>query len=96
MKENISYQYEFKEKPGKSTPGGRRAFLHYLVVASDHVISAKCEGVMIAWLKGPPGVKSGLKELSLDSHNPEGTLHSQDPCPRSAGGIRSRVLNATL
>jgi hypothetical protein len=46
--------------------------LHYLVVASNQVIPAQCKGVVIAWLESPLGVESGLKDSSLDSHNPDG------------------------
>lgn len=59
------------------------------VVAKDHVISAQCEGVVIARFENPLGVENGQVELSLEAH-PPGGLQVQDHWE-----VPVRVMNGT-
>jgi hypothetical protein len=46
--------------------------LSSLVVASDQVMPAQCEGVVMTQLKSPHGVENDLVEPSPEAHLPEG------------------------
>jgi hypothetical protein len=43
-----------------------------LVVASDQVITAQYEEVVLAWLERPLRMENGLVEPSLEAHLPKG------------------------
>jgi hypothetical protein len=43
-----------------------------LVVAKDQIMSAQCEGIVMARLESPFRVESGLVELNPHAHPPEG------------------------
>jgi hypothetical protein len=65
-----------------------------LVVAKDQVISAQCEGIMMARLESPLGVESGLAELSPQTCPPQG-LYIARTVVQDRREVPVRVLNTT-
>jgi hypothetical protein len=61
-----------------------------LVVAKDKVISARCEGIVIARMEIPLGVENGLVEPSPQPQPPEGIYIA-----RTLVQVPVRILNAT-
>jgi hypothetical protein len=66
-----------------------------LVVASEQVIPAQCEGVVMAQFESPLRVEDGLIEPNPEAHALEG-LYIARTLARDRCEVRVRVLSATL
>jgi hypothetical protein len=65
-----------------------------LVVAKDKVLSAWCEGIVIARLESPLGVENGLVEPSPQAHPPD-RIYIARTLVQDCQEVPVRVLNAT-
>jgi hypothetical protein len=65
-----------------------------LVVANDHVITAQCEGIVMARMENPLGVENGLVESRPQAHQPEGIYIARTRV-QDRQEVTVRVLNDT-
>jgi hypothetical protein len=65
-----------------------------LVVTKDHLISARCEGVVMARLDTPLGAENGEVEPSLWAHEPD-RIYTARNLVQHRREVPVRVLNAT-
>jgi hypothetical protein len=66
-----------------------------LVVAKDHIITAQCEGTVMARMENPLRVENGLVEPNPQAHPPAG-IYVARTLVQDRQEVPVRVLNATL